>query len=63
MDEVPPHAHCRVCGKSVPVGDMTCSTACATKRAEAQRRRVLLNYAFYGIAFILIVLLAYSYHV
>ncbi len=62
MDEVPDHAHCRVCGKAIATGDVTCGPVCARKRTEALQRRQRLTYAFYGIALILVLLLLYGSH-
>jgi predicted nucleic acid-binding Zn ribbon protein len=61
MDAIPVHKHCKACGKSIPPEDTTCSAECARKRAEVLRNRQLLTYLLYGVAFFLIILLAYSY--
>ncbi len=62
MEEVPDHAHCKVCGKAVPRGDITCGKVCAAKRADTIRRRQTLTYIFYGVGILLLILLLYSVH-
>lgn len=33
-----PHQHCKVCGKSVPLGKDFCSNECREKNAKTQKR-------------------------
>ncbi|MGQ9718770.1 MAG: DUF2116 family Zn-ribbon domain-containing protein [Nitrososphaerales archaeon] len=35
---IPPHTHCRVCGKSIPLGKELCSNECREKESKAQRK-------------------------
>jgi predicted nucleic acid-binding Zn ribbon protein len=60
MDEVPEHKHCKVCGKSIPPDDTTCSKDCANKRAQSMQTRRRWNYAFLVIMFLLVVLLVFE---
>ncbi len=62
MEEIPDHNHCRVCGKSVPVGKKTCSKECASKRAAALKQKQMLTYLMYGTAFFLVLLLVFAFH-
>jgi len=62
MPDVAPHAHCRVCGISIPPGDVTCGMACAQKRREMLRNRALYTYLFLGACLILLVSLIFGSH-
>ncbi len=60
-ESVPPHNHCRVCGKAVAEGATTCSKACAAKRAATIRSNRMTYYVFIGLAVLLVVFFALSF--
>ena len=35
---IPPHLHCRICGKAIPPEKETCSNECRTKEKNTQSR-------------------------
>jgi predicted nucleic acid-binding Zn ribbon protein len=53
---VPQHAHCHLCGKSIPFGETLCSEECKQKYQTLLKRRKLIVYFMYGILAALIVL-------
>jgi len=53
---VPQHAHCHMCGKSIPFGETLCSEECKQKFQKLLKRRKLIVYLMYGILAALIVL-------
>lgn len=53
---VPQHAHCHMCGKSIPFGETLCSEECKQKYQALLRRRKLIVYLMYGMLAALIVL-------
>ena len=59
---VPQHAHCQICGKSIPVGETLCSEECKKKFKTIFRRRRLIVYLMYGMlaALIVYILVIYS---
>ncbi|MCK4996599.1 MAG: DUF2116 family Zn-ribbon domain-containing protein, partial [Thermoplasmatales archaeon] len=52
---VPQHAHCQMCGKSIPYGETLCSKECKQKYHNVLRRRKLIVYLMYGMLAALIV--------
>ncbi len=57
-DSVPQHAHCHMCGKSIPYGETLCSEECKQKFQSLLRRRRFLLYLMYGlIAAVIVVIL------
>ena len=55
---VPQHAHCHMCGKSIPYGETLCSEECKQKFQSLLRRRRFLLYLMYGlIAAVIVVIL------
>lgn len=51
------HRHCKVCGKTCPPGEETCSAACREQReATLRSRRFYTNVMYIVIAFLVIVL-------
>jgi len=52
------HAHCHMCGKSIPYGETLCSEECKQKFQSLLRRRRFLLYLMYGlIAAVIVVIL------
>lgn len=35
---IPPHQHCKICGKAIPLGKGLCSNECREKSEKTQRR-------------------------
>ena len=35
---IPPHLHCRICGKAIPPEKDTCSNECRTRERNTQNR-------------------------
>jgi len=62
-ESVPQHAHCHMCGKSIPVSETLCSEACRQKYQTLLRRRKLMVYFMYGMlaAFIVIIVVYGNY--
>ncbi len=54
-ESVPQHAHCQMCGKSIPYGETLCSEECKQKYHNVLRRRKLIVYLMYGMLAALIV--------
>jgi len=48
-DKIPPHNHCHVCMKAIPVNEMYCSEECKQKYFKMQKRRKLMIYFMYGL--------------
>jgi predicted nucleic acid-binding Zn ribbon protein len=53
---IPQHAHCLMCGKSVPFGETLCSEECKQKYQTLTKRRKLIVYLMYGMLAALIVI-------
>jgi predicted nucleic acid-binding Zn ribbon protein len=56
---VPPHGHCMICAKPIPVGETLCSEKCKERYNAMLRRRRLMLYLMYGmlaalIAFVIV---------
>ena len=60
---VGPHAHCQMCGKSIPVGETLCSEDCKQKYQGLLKRRKLMLYFMYGMlaALIIVIVLGGNY--
>lgn len=48
MTAVPPHNHCHVCMKSIPVNETLCSDECKKKYQAMMRKKRLVIYFMYG---------------
>ena len=59
-ESVPQHAHCHMCGKSIPYGETLCSEECKQKFQALVRRRRLLLYLMYGLLAAVIVVIMVS---
>lgn len=57
---VPQHAHCNMCGKSIPYGETLCSEECKQKFQSLLKRRRLLLYLMYGLLAVVIVVILTS---
>lgn len=55
-ESIPQHAHCNMCGKSIPVGETLCSEDCKQRYRTILKRRKLIVYLMYGMLAALIVL-------
>lgn len=53
---IPPHEHCKICGKAIPVGREVCSTECREKDRKAQKRTKRMT-RIYTFSFILLMIL------
>jgi len=53
---IPLHAHCKVCGKSIPWGKDYCSNECREKEFRAQKRAKRMN-RFFILFFVLLIIL------
>ncbi len=47
-EKVPPHNHCHVCMKSIPVSETLCSDECRKKYQSMMKRKKLIIYFMYG---------------
>ena len=54
-ESVPQHAHCQMCGKSIPYGETLCSEECKQRYQNLLRRRKLIVYLMYGMLAALII--------
>lgn len=59
-EKIPPHNHCHVCMKAIPVDQNYCSEECRQKFIKMQKKRKLMIYFMYGLlaAVIVAILLA-----
>ena len=57
FQNIPSHAHCRVCGVSMPKTRSFCSNECAVKDEKGKNRGKKFNRFFLGVMVILFVLL------
>lgn len=55
-ESIPQHAHCNMCGKSIPVGETLCSEDCKQRYRTILKRRKLIVYLMYVMLAALIVL-------
>ena len=54
---IPQHAHCLMCGKSIPFGETLCSEECKQKYQTLLKRRKIIVYLMYGMLAALIVII------
>ena len=40
---IPPHQHCKICGKAVPLGRDSCSNECREKSEKTQKKTKTLG--------------------
>ncbi|MCI4460624.1 MAG: DUF2116 family Zn-ribbon domain-containing protein [Thaumarchaeota archaeon] len=61
--DVPPHTHCKVCGRPIPLGQVYCSRECAEKDRREQRRSMTMFAVYMGVvAIIFIVMMLLTQH-
>ncbi|MFN3621910.1 MAG: DUF2116 family Zn-ribbon domain-containing protein [Nitrososphaerales archaeon] len=55
---IPPHTHCKVCGKAIPVGKNYCSNECRESEVKSQQRAKRLSriYTLFFIALMIIII-------
>ena len=58
-EPVAPHAHCQVCGKSIPVSERVCSPDCQQRYQQMVKRRKMTIGVMW--ALIVIMLLVYLF--
>lgn len=56
---IPPHTHCKVCGKAIPVGKNYCSNECRESDVKSQQRAKRLSriYTLFFVALMIILLI------
>jgi len=59
-ESIPQHAHCHMCGKSIPVGETLCSEECKQKYQSLIKRRRIMLYLMYGILAVLLIVFLLS---
>ncbi|KYK33453.1 MAG: hypothetical protein AYK22_06570 [Thermoplasmatales archaeon SG8-52-3] len=57
VGSIPQHAHCHMCGKSIPTSETLCSEDCRQKYQTILRRRKLMVYFMYGMLAALIIII------
>jgi len=58
-EPVTQHAHCHMCGKSIPYGETLCSEECKQKYNVVLKRRKIMIYIMYGILAALLVIFVF----
>jgi len=58
-ETVPQHAHCLMCGKSIPYGETICSEDCKQRYQTVLRRRKLMVYLMYGVLAALLIIFVF----
>ncbi len=59
---IPPHSHCKVCGKAIPEGQIYCSKECRDKDLNQQKKEKNTLWVIYGVFIaMLVILLVVSY--
>ncbi len=58
-EQIPPHSHCQICGKAIPVSETYCSEGCKQKYASMMKRRKLLVYAMYALIAVILVFILF----
>jgi predicted nucleic acid-binding Zn ribbon protein len=56
-EKVSPHAHCMMCGKSIPVNETLCSEDCRQKYTSMAKRRRLMMYVWLFLIAALVVMI------
>jgi len=59
-EKIPPHKHCHVCGKSIPLTETICSEDCKQKLVLFQKRKKMNYYLIYAFIAIMIALILVS---
>jgi len=57
--QIPPHTHCKVCGKAIPVGKTYCSNECRESEIKSQQRAKRLSriYTIFFVALLIIIII------
>lgn len=58
---IPPHNHCKVCGRAVPEGRVHCSPECKEKDLKMEKRAKRMNLIFLLMLVALAILMLVSY--
>lgn len=56
------HKHCPVCGKAMSVDKKACSPECEASHEAIIREKKRTMYLFYGVAIVMVVLLALQFY-
>jgi len=56
VESVPPHSHCQICGKAIPVTETFCSEECKQKYNNMMKKRKLMVYAMYALIAVIVIL-------
>jgi len=59
-ESIPPHAHCQICGKAIPVSETFCSEECKQKYDSMMKKRKLMVYAMYALIAVIVILFMLS---
>lgn len=59
-ESIPPHAHCQICGKAIPVLETFCSEECKQKYDSMMKKRKLMVYAMYALIAVIVILFMLS---
>ncbi|RLF35444.1 MAG: DUF2116 family Zn-ribbon domain-containing protein [Thermoplasmata archaeon] len=59
-ENIPPHAHCLMCGKAVPVGETLCSEECRQKYNAFLKKKKIVWYFFLGLIVVFTVIVFLS---
>jgi len=55
-ESIPPHSHCQICGKAIPVSETFCSEECKEKYNSMMKKRKLMVYAMYALIAVIVIL-------
>ncbi|MEM4311083.1 MAG: DUF2116 family Zn-ribbon domain-containing protein [Nitrososphaerales archaeon] len=55
--KIPPHTHCRICGKAIPVNREYCSNECKDKETKMQKRNKRMQTLFIIIILVFFILM------
>ena len=55
-ESIPPHAHCQICGKAIPVSETFCSEECKEKYNTMMKKRKLMVYAMYALIAVIVIM-------
>ncbi|MBS3749472.1 MAG: DUF2116 family Zn-ribbon domain-containing protein [Candidatus Thermoplasmatota archaeon] len=55
-ESIPPHSHCQICGKAIPVSETFCSEECKEKYNNMMKKRKLMVYAMYALIAVIVIL-------
>jgi len=61
MERIPQHAHCQICGKAIPYGEIVCSDECREKYEALVKKRKMYIYIMYGALALLLLMFVLMY--